>query len=105
LEDVWKRSGFYRFIYNSEESNEIPIIIDAKYKLHYENSKEHQDMRQVAGYALEKVYHHFSDKVKNSDIIDCLIIYPTLNKETELQISEIKAYQNIYKMGICLPVK
>ncbi len=106
----WKTFGnevdFIGFYNNPEKNNEIPIIIDAKYKLHYENSKEHQDMRQVAGYArLKKVYHHFSDKVKNSDIIDCLIIYPTLNKETELQISEIKAYQNIYKMGICLPIK
>ena len=95
--------GFYS---NPEKGNEIPIIIDAKYKLHYENSKEHQDMRQVAGYSrLKKVYNYFSDKVNNSGIIDCLIVYPTLNKDSELKISEIKAYQNIYKMGICLPIK
>lgn len=106
----WRTFGnevdFIGFYNNHEKGNEIPIIIDAKYKLHYENSKEHQDMRQVAGYArLKKVYSHFSDKVNNSNIIDCLIIYPTLNKDSELKISEIKAYQNIYKMGIYLPIK
>ena len=66
----------------------------------------HQDMRQVAGYSrLKKVYDYFSDKVNNNEIIDCLIIYPTLDKDKELKISEIKAYQSIYKMGICLPTK
>lgn len=95
--------GFYK---NPEKENISPVIIDAKYKLHYENSKEHQDMRQVAGYSrLKRVYNYFSDKVNNNQIIDCLIIYPTLNKDIELKISEIKAYQNIYKMGICLPIK
>jgi len=95
--------GFYKKFKKEEIS---PIIIDAKYKLHYEHSKEHQDMRQVAGYArLKEVYHYFSGQINNSDIIDCLIIYPTINKETELKISEIKAYQNIYKMGLYLPVR
>lgn len=62
-------------------------------------------MRQVAGYArLKKVYSYFSGKVDDSHMIDCLIIYPTLIKETEFKISEIKAYQNIYKMGIYLPI-
>ncbi|VXC56625.1 5-methylcytosine restriction system specificity protein McrC [Chryseobacterium sp. 8AT] len=106
----WRTFGnevdFIGFYNNSEKGKEIPIIIDAKYKLHYENSKEHQDMRQVAGYArLKKVYNHFSDKANDANIIDCLIVYPILNKESELKISEIKAYQNIYKMGICLPIK
>ena len=63
-------------------------------------------MRQVAGYSrLKRVYNYFSDKVNNNQIIDCLIIYPTLNKDIELKISEIIAYQSIYKMGICLPIK
>lgn len=34
-----------------------------------------------------------------------LSFYPTLDKDKELKISEIKAYQSIYKMGICLPTK
>lgn len=106
----WRTFGnevdFIGFYNNSENRKEIPVIIDAKYKLHYENSKEHQDMRQVAGYSrLKKVYDYFSNKVNDSDIIDCLIVYPTLNKESQLKITEIKAYQNIYKMGICLPIK
>lgn len=95
--------GFYK---NPEKENISPVIIDAKYKLHYENSKEHQDMRQVAGYSrLKKVYDYFSKEISTTEIIDCIIIYPTLNKDTELKISEIKSYQNIYKMGICLPIK
>ena len=95
--------GFYK---NPDKKNISPVIIDAKYKLHYENSKEHQDMRQVAGYSrLKKVYDYFSKEISNTEIIDCIIIYPTLNKDIELKISEIKSYQNIYKMGICLPIK
>lgn len=106
----WKTFGnevdFIGFYKNSKKENVSPVIIDAKYKLHYDNSKEHQDMRQVAGYSrLKKVYDYFSDKVNNNQIIDCLIIYPTLDKDKELKISEIKAYQSIYKMGICLPIK
>lgn len=110
IEYHWKTFGnevdFIGYYKKSEKENVSPVIIDAKYKLHYENSKEHQDMRQVAGYSrLKRVYDYFSGKVNNNQIIDCLIIYPTLNKDIELKIFEIKAYQDIYKMGICLPIK
>ena len=61
--------------------------LDAKYKLYYENSKEHQDMRQVAGYLKIKKSMIFS---KVQIIIENyrlhLIIYPTLDKDKELKI-------------------
>ncbi|MEA1850637.1 restriction endonuclease [Chryseobacterium sp. MHB01] len=86
------------------------IVVDAKYKLHYNYSQVHNDIRQVAGYARLK-------KVKNqtpqlNEEIECLIIYPkpigsisenNLNLNS-LQWDEIKAYHKVYKIGINLPV-
>jgi 5-methylcytosine-specific restriction endonuclease McrBC regulatory subunit McrC len=87
------------------------MVIDAKYKLHYLKGHLHEDIRQVAGYArLNKV----RDKLKVTDDrnIDCLIIYPDMEKGiddlTFLNIKEIKreigAYYKVYKLGIKLPL-
>lgn len=87
------------------------MVIDAKYKLHYQNSHLHQDIRQVAGYArLNKV----RDKLKVTDDlnIDCLIIYPDLENGIEDFSLEnmmnkrelIKAYHKVYKLGVKLPI-
>jgi len=89
---------------------EKKIVVDAKYKLHYNYSQVHNDIRQVAGYARLK-------KVKNqtpqlNEEIECLIIYPkpigsisenNLNLNS-LQWDEINAYHKVYKIGINLPV-
>jgi 5-methylcytosine-specific restriction enzyme subunit McrC len=87
------------------------MVIDAKYKLHYSKSHIHNDIRQISGYArLKKVYSEL--KIDNDQIIDCLIIYPNLHPETSQRISLdsikteancIKAYRNVYKLGINLP--
>lgn len=89
------------------------IVVDAKYKLHYNYGQIHQDIRQLAGYArLKKV----KDQVPQIDgEIPCLIIYPkpigndkansvSLKIDT-LPIEEILAYHEVYKLGINLPLK
>jgi len=104
-------------IKNGEDS----IIVDAKYKLHYQNSHIHQDIRQVAGYArLKKVREKLAIPPDDDRNIACLIIFPTLSDQfPDLSLAsikskihdksgsspfEIKAYHKVYKLGIPLPV-
>lgn len=86
------------------------MVIDAKYKLHYNHGHLHQDIRQVAGYArLNKVREKL--KITDNRNIDCLIIYPDMeNGETDLSLEninhkkqKIKAYHKVYKLGVKLP--
>lgn len=89
------------------------IVVDAKYKLKYNYTQIHQDIRQVAGYArLNKV----REKLKYSDNeeIRCLIIYPKpiRNNESDkeslkienLMTAEIGAYHKVFKLGVSLPI-
>lgn len=96
----------------SKEGSEM--VIDAKYKMHYRSSHIHEDIRQVAGYArLNKVYDKLKSTKTKTDIIDCLIIYPSagdikeqpkFNFEDELKAKkEIKTYNRVYKIGIPMP--
>ncbi len=90
------------------------IIIDTKYKLHYQHGQIHEDIRQVSGYArLKKVRKECN--ILDDTHIKCLIIYPTLEvvsesftldkiKEHLSEENEIKAYHKVYKLGIQLPV-
>lgn len=93
-------------------SNNTKMVVDAKYKPLYIYGKNHQDMRQVSGYArLDKVYTNL--KIEGNDLIDCLIIYPDIENgynEIEfntinMKLQPIKGYRNIFKVGIKLPVK
>jgi len=103
------------------KNGEDSIIVDAKYKLHYQNSHIHQDIRQVAGYArLKRVRKELKIDPDDDRNIACLIIFPTLSdqfpnlslasikcKMTDKSGSspfEIKAYHKVYKLGIPLPV-
>lgn len=94
------------------KDDQIPMIVDTKYKLHYQNSQIHNDIRQVSGYSrLNKVREKL--EIKDDRNIDCLIIYPVLDKEfndTDLSLNnikqerqEIKSYYKIYKLGVHLP--
>lgn len=92
----------------SESQNQM--VIDAKYKLHYNTGHLHNDIRQVAGYArLNKVREKL--KVIDDTNVDCLIIYPDMeNGEIDLSLEninlkkqEIKAYHKVYKLGVKLP--
>jgi 5-methylcytosine-specific restriction enzyme subunit McrC len=84
------------------------MVIDAKYKLKYISGKHDTDIRQVSGYArLKKVYE---DLNKNQgDVIDCLIIHPDQNGldnllEVNLKQKEVKHYNDVYKLGVKLPL-
>ncbi|MCP2027424.1 5-methylcytosine-specific restriction endonuclease McrBC regulatory subunit McrC [Flavobacterium sp. HSC-32F16] len=86
------------------------MVIDAKYKLHYQNGHLHEDIRQVAGYArLKKVREQLN--VSDDKNIDCLIIYPdmengisVLTLENIIQFrQEIKSYYKVFKLGVKLP--
>ena len=83
------------------------MVIDAKYKTIYEDGKVIDDIRQVSAYArLEKVYIKLGLGNSNQ-LIDCLIIYPTLEQNTDFNIAdkkEIPAYKSIYKLSISVPL-
>ena len=87
-------------------TSEYKMVIDAKYKPIYEDSRVIDDIRQVSGYArLEAVYNEF--KIEENKLIDCLIIYPSLKENKELnfkKLDTIKGYAKIYKQSISIPL-
>ena len=105
------------------------MVIDAKYKMKYQKSHIHADMRQVSGYArLNKVIKEIkskNDSWNEDHVIPCLIVYPHLSKnkipegselplnkftlehirsQFEMEYSRISAYHKMFKLGIELPV-
>lgn len=91
------------------------IVVDAKYKLHYNYSQVHNDIRQVSGYArLKKVREKLGFNYEDEKEIPCLIIYPKpagSKNGNKLKIdnlinenNKIDAYHKIYKIGIDLPL-
>lgn len=89
------------------------IVVDTKYKLHYNYGQIHQDIRQLAGYSRLKKVKKQAPQIDSE--ISCLIIYPkpigskspndiSLKIDTLLQ-DAIKAYHEVYKLGIDLPIK
>ena len=89
------------------DTPEYKMVIDAKYKPIYEDSRVIDDIRQVSGYArLTKVYEKLGLKDSN-ELIDCLIIYPSLEENKELnfkKLDTIKGYAKIYKQSISIPL-
>ena len=83
------------------------MVIDAKYKPIYEEGKVIDDIRQVSAYArLEKVYQRLGLENSN-ELIDCLIIYPSLKADKDFNIeskSKIAEYRNIYKQSLSIPL-
>lgn len=99
------------FLVNSENTK---MVVDAKYKPIYSYGKNHDDIRQVSGYArLEKTYEELG--IVDDRVIDCLIIYPDVENGSCIEVfktkelinedTKIKDYRNVYKVGIKLPVK
>ena len=85
---------------------EYKMVIDAKYKPIYEDSRVIDDIRQVSGYArLTKVYEKLGLKDSN-ELIDCLIIYPSLDEDTNFNLKDkkIDGYRNIYKLSVSIPL-
>lgn len=107
-----RKEVLYHFIADYTELDfllntpEYKMVIDAKYKPIYEDSRVIDDIRQVSGYArLEAVYNEF--KIEENKLIDCLIIYPSLEENKELnfkKLDTIKNYAKIYKQGISIPL-
>lgn len=101
------------------------IIMDAKYKPHYEDSNRGiiDDIREISGYARDKKILKALDADENE--VECVIIYPHKEilrqeeigdpiddcKETTTfensdflpQCSEIKWFRNFYKISVPLP--
>jgi len=90
------------------KNKDYQMVIDAKYKPLYLSGVEHNDIRQVSGYArLKRVYEDL--KKEKGAIIDCLIIHPDLNgfedlSNVDLKQTEIKEYHDVYKIGVKLPL-
>ncbi|SHK75351.1 5-methylcytosine restriction system specificity protein McrC [Chryseobacterium polytrichastri] len=95
--------------------NDHNIVVDTKYKLKYNYSQIHDDIRQVAGYArLNKVREEVGLNKDNNEEIPCLIIYPKpiqsnadekgLLRIENLLKTEISPYHKVYKVGVSLPL-
>jgi len=92
--------------------NQYSMVIDAKYKMHYQKGQIHDDIRQVSGYArLRKVRRALNISEDSDYIIDCLIIYPDMENGIENLTFEninqykqaIPAYHKVWKLGVKLP--
>ena len=112
-EKFGREAVLYHFIADYTELDfllntpQYKMVIDAKYKPIYEDSRVIDDIRQVSGYArLTKVYEKFGLENSNK-LIDCLIIYPSLEENKDLNIEnkkEISEYRNIYKLSVSIPL-
>lgn len=84
------------------------VVIDAKYKPSYSVYVNHQDIRQVSGYARLRTIRERA-KVTSGKMLDCVIIYPELetgvDSITDLRIVPIKEYEKVWKVGVRLPLK
>ena len=89
--------------------NALPyqMVIDAKYKPIYQNDFKTEDIRQVSGYArMRKVYKKLNKP--ETEVIECLIIYPDLENgldaiDLEKKIA-IDDYVGFWKLGVKLPI-
>lgn len=106
------------FLLNDEK---IKMVIDAKYIPAWNDGVNHENVRQVSGYArLNKVYKALG--VDTNQLIDGLIIYPAKSIPSDQVVSEpdenkvqlkyesermqavnVKDYKRIFKIGIPLP--
>lgn len=82
------------------------IVIDAKYKPSYSVYVNHQDIRQVSGYARLRTIRERANVISEK-MLDCVIIYPELetgvDSITDLRIVPIKEYEKVWKVGVKLP--
>jgi 5-methylcytosine-specific restriction enzyme subunit McrC len=80
------------------------MVIDAKYKEHYQNGFKNDDIRQVSGYSRLKTVYDDLKKPYN-EIIDCLIIYPDQEsglddlRNVDLKKEKINEFVQVYKVG------
>ena len=91
------------------KSDDLKMVIDAKYKQYQKYKVANEDVRQVSGYArLKKVYNYLEKEYPES--IDCLIIYPDvingLDNFHSIDFKEhtVKDYNGVFKLGVKLPL-
>lgn len=92
------------YIHKSER-----VIMDAKYKLVYENHYDIDDIREVSGNARDiKITHHFTGY--NQEEPECLILYPSKNGiisfngiDSLSSTDSIQGFRRFHKIGIKLP--
>ncbi|MGE0930526.1 5-methylcytosine restriction system specificity protein McrC [Peijinzhouia sedimentorum] len=95
------------------KDGENSMVIDAKYKQKYNDSKDHLDIRQVVGYSRLTSIRKRADYNSSDRMMDCLIIYPDqetgqdnlerVNRE-KLTNDKIEKYEKVYKLGVKLPI-
>lgn len=90
------------------------LIMDAKYIYHWAESVQHENIRQLSGYARNKsIRKKLMGDVFENKVLPCMIIYPSItgitnfSKEHILEETkeEINTYIEFYKLGIKLPIK
>lgn len=85
-------------------------IIDAKYKTKYNEEYDINDIRQLSGYARDKkVLKKLEIDINNPVIADCVIIYPNMKNEKDIEKNSLKnddidEFVRFYKYGIKLPI-
>lgn len=90
-------------------SKDYKMVVDAKYKVRYQNHYKIEDIRQVSGYARLKSIYKILGK-EEGELIDCLIIYPDQEngldnlKFCNLKEKEIEDFEKVYKIGVKLPL-
>ena len=88
-------------------TTDYKLIVDAKYKLKYGHTYIIDDIRQVSGYARLKAVSEELGKA-DSEVIDCLIIYPHQSSSYELPMDllsvPINGFNRFFKVGIRLPI-
>lgn len=115
LKDVYHNDVKYHFKTFGNEldylinSLDYQMVIDAKYKPQWKYSVDHENVRQVSGYArLSRTYKELQKTYPES--IDCLIIYPDQQNGLESLLNEslksqsVEQYQGVWKIGVKLPV-
>lgn len=115
LRDRFHKQVKYQFKSKGNEldflinSPDFKMVVDTKYKLKYLSGVVTEDIRQVSGYArLKRVYEQLS--IEKGKVIDCLIIHPDQTNgiedfsDIEKKIKELKDYNDVYQVGIKLPM-
>ncbi len=89
------------------------LIIDTKYIYKWDSKDNHDNIRQLSGYARNKrIREKLTGEKNETDIFPCLIIYPSfegIDKFSKDKIMDepqkaIEHYIKFYKLGVKLPI-
>ena len=90
------------------------MIIDTKYIYHWRDRVNHDNVRQLSGYARNKqIRRKLMGDLNETEILPCMIIFPAAdgieffskNLLLDEPCEEIETYLNFYKLGIRLPIQ